>query len=110
MVKTAGAETGPRALRPLNGPQPIRVEADGDGHPKQVNTRGGWGSVEAIADLWRIEDEWWRERPISRSYYDVRLADGRKFESKRRWFALDGQPVHWNEEHTGSKYAVVAYQ
>ena len=78
MVKIAGAETGSRALRSLNGPEPLRVKADEGGHPRQVRTRGDWALVETIVDLWRIEDEWWRERTVSRSYYDVRLKDGQR--------------------------------
>ena len=73
VVKTAGAQASPGALRPLNGPEPMRVKPDEDGHPQQVSIRSEWLRVESIVDLWRIEDEWWRERPVSRSYYDVRL-------------------------------------
>ncbi|MEE8158854.1 MAG: hypothetical protein V3T78_05745 [Dehalococcoidia bacterium] len=33
--------------------------------------------MEAIEDRWRIDDEWWREGPISRTYFDCVLGDGR---------------------------------
>ena len=26
-------------------------------------------TVSRVQDIWRIDDEWWRERPISRLYY-----------------------------------------
>jgi hypothetical protein len=28
-----------------------------------------------VQDCWRIDDEWWRERPISRLYFTLRLED-----------------------------------
>lgn len=28
-----------------------------------------------VQDRWRIDDEWWREHPISRLYYTVVLED-----------------------------------
>jgi hypothetical protein len=30
-----------------------------------------------VQDAWRIDDEWWRERPVSRLYFSVALEDGR---------------------------------
>jgi hypothetical protein len=33
--------------------------------------------VVAVQDTWRIDDEWWRERPVSRLYFEVALEDGR---------------------------------
>jgi hypothetical protein len=38
--------------------------------------RSHWAApraVQAIQDRWRVDDEWWRERPISRLYYAVLL-------------------------------------
>ena len=33
--------------------------------------------IAALAeDVWEIEDEWWRQHPISRRYYRVLLEDG----------------------------------
>jgi len=34
-------------------------------------------SVLQVQDTWRIDDEWWRERPVSRVYYALALKDGR---------------------------------
>ncbi|HUG36582.1 MAG TPA: hypothetical protein VML54_06500 [Candidatus Limnocylindrales bacterium] len=28
-----------------------------------------------MQDRWRIDDEWWREHPISRRYFNVLLVD-----------------------------------
>lgn len=34
-------------------------------------------AVESPLETWRIDDEWWRQRPISRLYWRVLLEDGR---------------------------------
>jgi hypothetical protein len=34
-------------------------------------------AVESIVETWRIDDEWWREKPVSRLYRRVALEDGR---------------------------------
>lgn len=34
--------------------------------------------VTAINDLWQVDDEWWRERPISRRYYQITTQDDRR--------------------------------
>ena len=70
------------ALRPLNVPEAVEVREDGDGRPSAVKTGcagsagSQWQAVTEITDLWRIDDEWWREEPISRMYYRVSLEDG----------------------------------
>ncbi len=67
-----------RELRPLNRPVPIQVETDSAGHPITVRRRG-WPHPRAVAsiqDRWRIDDEWWRARPISRLYHTLLLEDG----------------------------------
>jgi len=33
--------------------------------------------VEAVLEVWRIDDEWWRKRPVSRLYFSLLLEDGR---------------------------------
>ncbi len=40
--------------------------------------RRGWPvarPVTNVQDSWRIDDEWWREHPVSRLYYALLLAD-----------------------------------
>ncbi|MBI3082376.1 MAG: hypothetical protein HYY94_05630 [Gemmatimonadetes bacterium] len=32
-------------------------------------------AVEAVGEIWRVDDEWWRQ-PISRRYFDVVLEGG----------------------------------
>ncbi len=63
--------------RPLNRPRPLRVEAGEEGRPITVWLAGRRCAVEAVLDTWRIDDEWWRQRPVSRLYYRLALADGR---------------------------------
>lgn len=64
-------------LRPLNRPRPLRVEADEDGRPTAVWLSGRRHAVEAVQETWRIDDEWWRQWPVSRVYYRLLLEDGR---------------------------------
>ena len=63
-------------VRPLNRPRPLRVEADGQGEPIAVYLSGRRHGVEAVLETWRIDDEWWRERPVSRLYFSLLLEDG----------------------------------
>jgi hypothetical protein len=53
------------------------VEADGEGRPIAVWLSGRRLPVEELLESWRIDDEWWRPRAISRLYYRVLLEDGR---------------------------------
>ena len=76
--RNSGATDGARELRPLNAPIPIEVEVDERGYPCVVRRRG-WRRPRAVAqvqDRWRIDDEWWRARPISRLYHALLLEDG----------------------------------
>ena len=77
MVAYPGATGGPGRVRPLNRPRPVRVEADEDGRPTAVYVSGRRYAVEAVLETWRIDDEWWRQRPISRIYFSLLLEGGR---------------------------------
>ena len=82
MVTPAGATPRPDrlrgvgGLRPLNEPRPLTVEAEESGVPVAVVLGGRRLAVEQVLDVWRIDDEWWREE-VSRLYYRLVLADGR---------------------------------
>jgi hypothetical protein len=52
------------------------VEAGEDGRPAAVWLSGRRYAVEAVLETWRIDDEWWRQRPVSRVYYQLGLVDG----------------------------------
>lgn len=56
-------------LRSLNEPRPIEARADDDGCP--VVVRGE--RVIAVDETWRIDEGWWREWPVSRRYWRLRL-------------------------------------
>jgi hypothetical protein len=34
-------------------------------------------AVEVHHETWRIDDEWWRTKPVSRIYWRISLEDGR---------------------------------
>jgi hypothetical protein len=54
----------------------VRVEADEDGRPIAVYLSGRRYAVESVLETWRIDDEWWRERAVSRVYFSLLLEDG----------------------------------
>ena len=76
MVTNTGEADGLRPLRFLNQPRRVQVEADSQGQPCRVVLRGRWQPVERVRDVWRIDDEWWREQPIHRIYYEIILNEG----------------------------------
>jgi hypothetical protein len=63
-------------LSPLKEPRPVTVATDNAGKPVAVVLGGRRLAVERIEDVWRIDDEWWREE-VSRLYYRLLLEDGR---------------------------------
>jgi hypothetical protein len=96
MVASSGAPLRTDRLRILNEPQLVAVDLDADGLPKAVkrqlrrsggqnantavkNNGGGQEEtaavVETILEMWRIDDEWWRQL-ISRRYFAVILDGG----------------------------------
>ena len=76
MVAHPGAAGGPGRVRPLNRPRPLRVETDEEGQPIAMWLSGRLCAVEAVLESWRIDDEWWRQRPVSRSYWRLLLSGG----------------------------------
>jgi hypothetical protein len=53
------------------------VEAE-EGRPVAVWERNARLAVASVEDCWRVEDEWWREMGVSRTYFEVLLEDGRR--------------------------------
>ncbi len=80
MVQNTREASGPGSLRPLNLPIPISVEEDDDGRPLAVAQTGGQKDrimkITSIDDLWRIDEEWWRDKPIARMYYQLTAQGG----------------------------------
>jgi hypothetical protein len=77
MVQDSGKTLRADAVKPVNLPEPVRVEEDGGGLPLAIRTRRRQ-AVKNIEDRWRIDDEWWRSEAISRLYYAVMLASGQR--------------------------------
>ena len=83
------------SYRSLNLPAPVAVTENSQERPLSITltpaaTRGRPHSglatrkgrtftVTSIDALWPVDDEWWRERPISRRYYQVTTEDNRQF-------------------------------
>jgi len=77
MVKDTGKTVRAGTLKPVNQPEPERVEEDKAGLPVALRTKRRQ-PLKTIDDRWRIDDEWWRKEPISRMYYTVRLVSGQR--------------------------------
>ena len=105
MVAHPRKTPGPRSLRPvapgaitpeapsvqfrsLNLPVPIEVVENGSERPvsvtlpparsRRLTQEGRSLTIASINDLWQVDDEWWRERPISRRYYQITTQDDRR--------------------------------
>lgn len=77
MVKTPRAASSPSAFRPLNLPEPAYVEAE-EGWPSAVTQGKTRYDVISIEDLWRVDEEWWRDAPVVRTYFEVLLNNGHR--------------------------------
>ncbi len=77
MVKDPGTTLRAHRLRPLASPKRTRVETGERARPRAVQFEGAMRTVAAVQDHWRIDDEWWRETPVSRVYYQLQLDSGR---------------------------------
>lgn len=75
MVTSARAPLRVDRLRALNVPRQVAVALDGHGRPRAIVDEHE-RAVESIGEIWRVDDEWWRQ-PISRRYFDVVLEGGR---------------------------------
>ena len=72
MVKDTGKTTVTDAIKPVNAPEQVRVKESAAGVPLWVTAR----RIIAIEDRWRIDDEWWRDEPVSRMYFKGVIASG----------------------------------
>jgi hypothetical protein len=75
VVENTGTSLHADASKPVNTPEPVRVEENASGLPLAVRLKRRL-RVMTIEDRWRIDDEWWRAGPVSRFYYNVLLASG----------------------------------
>ena len=77
MVEDSGKTPGVSTYKSVNMPEPVSVIEDSSCFPVALMTRRKQ-SVMAIEDRWRIDDEWWRLKPVSRIYYTVLLVSGHR--------------------------------
>jgi hypothetical protein len=42
-----------------------------------LRRNSGWQAVIELLDRYRTDDRWWAEQPVSRTYYELLLEDGR---------------------------------
>jgi hypothetical protein len=77
MVEDTGKTLRADTYKPVNTPEPVKIEEDASGLPLavRINRRQ---AVAAIEDKWRLDDEWWRPEAIARVYYNVLLASGQR--------------------------------
>ena len=75
MVPNTGEKANVNSSRSLNAPSPLEIVIDSERLPAKIKIRDRWKSVTGIQDIWRIDDEWWREEVISRMYYMCILKD-----------------------------------
>jgi hypothetical protein len=52
-------------------------------------------AVTAINDLWQVDDEWWRERPISRRYYQITTLNPLSQDERRLTIFRDQLNAQW---------------
>ena len=77
MVQNPRETASSSPIRSLNLPALIQVEEDGNQRPSTISLRRQRLGVASIDDMWEIDEEWWREHPIVRRYYQVTTEDGR---------------------------------
>jgi hypothetical protein len=77
VVQNTGKTLRPVTIKPVNLPEPVPVEESVSGEPVAVRTPRRQAVI-AIEDRWRIDDEWWRQEPVSRLYYAVRFTTGQR--------------------------------
>jgi hypothetical protein len=65
-------------LRSLNAPVRVQVRLGRDDAPARIVLRGRARTVAGVQERWRIDEGWWWERPVSRTYWRLVLDDGRQ--------------------------------
>lgn len=73
MVKNTRKKEGIGIIQTLNNPRPVEIETDEANNLATVTLGQRKVNIARVTDVWSIEDEWWREEPISRVYYIIVL-------------------------------------
>ncbi len=111
MKKRQPASRQPISYRSLNYPAPVTVAEDGEARPLSITLPSASSRTQArrdrsqaqaqtlrinsIEDVWQVDDEWWREKPISRKYYRVVTENDRHFtifrdQTNGAWYRQQG--------------------
>ena len=77
MLATSRGAERPHTLRRLNTPRLGEVRADAGGVPGALLHNSRWLQVDEVLDRYRTDDRWWTAEPVSRTYYELLLEDGR---------------------------------
>lgn len=77
MVANSRTPVRTHRLRPLNLPRAVSVVLNERGLPIAIIRDGKRKEVEKIGEIWRVDDEWWRD-PIARRYVETILEGGRR--------------------------------
>lgn len=78
MVQDTGTSLHAETLKPVNQPETVAVRENDSAQPASVRLNRRWLAVDGIEEAWRLDDEWWRPRPLERLYYAVVLVSGRR--------------------------------
>jgi hypothetical protein len=92
VVENSGKTLRTDTVKPVNIPDQVQVKEDTSGRPVSVSCsvhivqsctgyKKGIRHKEVVTDIldrWRIDDEWWRSKPVSRLYYAVLFASGQR--------------------------------
>ncbi len=62
----------------MNPPIPVEVRENARHHPVSFKLKGRWLSVVSIDDVCSLDEEWWRDQPIIRMYYQVTMEDDQR--------------------------------
>ncbi len=69
------------SYQPLNMPIAVQVISNPDGYPVSVsetrNDHAASSRVEHVIDVWELDDEWWRSKPVRRRYFRLLMETGR---------------------------------
>ena len=76
MVSDPRGTLSTRRIRRLNTPQTVSVREAESGEPRTVLIGQVWQAVLLSRRPWRIDQQWWRRKPVSRMYYRVAPEDG----------------------------------
>ena len=65
------------SIRSLHTPRPVEVREGVEGEPVSILLKERWRNVASVQDTW-VFDLWWLPEPVTRTYYRVRLEEGRQ--------------------------------